>query len=77
MLPLLYGGQEQVLICTVKHLPGVENRLADALSRNQVGVLYSLAPQANRDPTPVQGKIVEGLITKQPLSPDQPLTNKP
>ena len=34
------------------HVPGKENSIADALSRNQMSRFFSLAPQANRQPTP-------------------------
>ena len=35
------------------HVPGKVNSIADALSRNQMSRYFSLAPQANRQPTPI------------------------
>ena len=35
------------------HVPGKVNSIADALSRNQMSRFFSLAPQANRQPTPI------------------------
>ena len=39
----------------LKHVPGKSNELADALSRKQFNRFFSLAPQANRIPTPTPG----------------------
>ena len=51
--------------CTAKHLFGVQNRLADALSRNNTGLFKKLAPGANKEPTLISPSIVHGLITSQ------------
>lgn len=40
---------------TFKHLPGRHNLLADALSRRQFSLFFSLAPQAAKEPTPTPG----------------------
>ena len=42
---------------TIKHLPGTKNSIADAISRMQFQRFFSLAPQANRDPTPIPGEL--------------------
>ena len=51
--------------CTAIHLPGVQNRLADALSWNNIGLFRKLAPGANKEPTLISPSIVHGLITTQ------------
>ena len=40
---------------TMKHLPGKQNDIADALSRKQYNRIFSLAPHAQRTPTPTPG----------------------
>ena len=37
----------------LQHIPGKENSIADALSRNQINRFFSLVPQANPNPTPL------------------------
>lgn len=44
---------------TMRHLPGKTNEIADALSRNQLDRFFSLAPQAQRMPTPTPGSLRE------------------
>ena len=39
----------------MKHLAGKSNELADALSRQQFNRFFSLAPQADKFPTPTPG----------------------
>ena len=43
----------------LKHIPGKSNGIADALSRNQFDRFFSLAPQADRTPTPTPGSLSE------------------
>ena len=40
---------------SLKHVPGIKNPIADAISRKQFTRLFSLAPQANRSPTATPG----------------------
>jgi hypothetical protein len=40
---------------TLHHLPGKLNPIADALSRQQFRSFFSLAPQADPNPTPTPG----------------------
>jgi hypothetical protein len=44
---------------TMKHLPGKSNEIADAISRKQFDRFFSLAPQAQRTPTPTPGSLTE------------------
>ena len=48
-----------------KHVPGINNRPADALSRNELPVFLQLIPSALPAPTPLPPKVVEGLLTLQ------------
>ncbi len=40
-----------------KHIPGVHNTVADALSRNQLSVFFQLHPAASRTPTAVPNQL--------------------
>ena len=44
------------------HLPGVENTVADALSRNDLVSFRSQAPEADRDPQVLPESLVEALL---------------
>ena len=44
---------------TLKHIPGVKNSIADAISRQNFTLFFSLAPQAQRTPTPTPGMLNE------------------
>ena len=48
------------------HIPGRQNVLADALSRNKMQLFFSQAPGAIREPTEVPTQLVELLVTVQP-----------
>ena len=48
-----------------KHVPGINNWPADALSRNELPVFLQLIPLALLAPTPLPPKVVEGLLTLQ------------
>ena len=48
------------------HLPGSENAMADALSRNKLSHFFSLNPQANRYPCPIPAAVIN-LLTKPHL----------
>ncbi len=48
------------------HIPGVDNVLADALSRNNATLFLSRSPQAHRHPTPIPIAIPNLLVTEKP-----------
>lgn len=48
------------------HLPGAENGLANALSRNDLASFRSQVPGADQEPQPIPTQLVEAL-----LAPDQ------
>lgn len=48
------------------HIPGSCNLVADAISRDNLSVLFLKVPRAQRQPTPVPRPQVELLITVQP-----------
>ncbi len=48
------------------HIPGTENVLADALSRNKAKLFLSLSPQAQRSPSPIPTAVLELLLTEKP-----------
>ena len=50
---LFFIAAQHSFTVALKHLPGRLNCIADALSRNQISRFFSLAPQANQQPTPV------------------------
>ena len=45
------------------HIPGMHNPLADALSRNLLSRFFSLAPQADPDPTLIPPELADLLST--------------
>ena len=56
------------------HIPGEQNVLADALSRNYMGLFFSQVPTSSRTPIEVPRQLVELLVTVQPdwMSPAWP-----
>ncbi len=48
------------------HIPGVENTIADAISRDNRSVLFSQAPEAEPWPKPVATQILDLLVEHQP-----------
>ena len=48
------------------HIPGTENVLADALSRNKAKLFLSLSPQARRLPSPIPRAVLELLLMEKP-----------
>ena len=48
-----------------KHVPGINNQPADALSRNEFSAFLQLIPSALPAPTPLPPEVVEGLLTLQ------------
>ena len=53
---LMFAAQHHFTI-TMQHLPGKINSLADAISRKQFTKFFSLAPQAQRQPTKTPGML--------------------
>ena len=51
-------------IVRLVHLPGKLNRIADALSRNQLSLFSALAPKANPQLTPVPPELAELSVTR-------------
>ena len=49
-----------------RYLPGRHNALADALSRDKVGVFHLLHPQARSNPTLVPEQLIKLLISERP-----------
>lgn len=49
-----------------EHVPGEENTLADALSRDNMSLFFSQAPQARKDPTEISEAVIALLIEQQP-----------
>lgn len=45
-------------ILLIRHISGIDNSIADALSRLQLSRFRSLAPSANPDPVPLPTQIV-------------------
>ena len=50
------------LTLTATHIPGVENRAADCISRNNLDEFFSLNPQAQLQPTAVPPGLVKQLV---------------
>ena len=48
------------------HIPGVLNTVADAISRDNIPLLFAKVPDADRIPAPVPPDLVELLLTRQP-----------
>ncbi len=51
-------------VATAAHVPGVQNTLADALSRDNWALFHCCLPQADRLPTPIPTALAEGLLRK-------------
>ena len=48
------------------HIPGRDNTLADAISRNHMDVFFQQAPQASTIPSAVPEALLDLLISQQP-----------
>ena len=48
------------------HIAGVLNTVADAISRNNIRLLFSKVPGADPTPTKIPAELVELLVTSQP-----------
>ena len=48
------------------HIPGQDNTLADAISRNNATLFLSLSPQADRTPTQVPQDLINKLLIEKP-----------
>ena len=54
------------LTLSAEHVPGDQNTLADALSRNNLPLFYSLLPQAQKHQSQVPKPLLDLLLIKQP-----------
>jgi len=54
------------LTLSAEHAPGDQNTLADALSRNNLPLFYSLLPQAQKHQSQVPKPLLDLLLIKQP-----------
>ena len=54
------------LTLSAVHVPGVENQLADAISRNKLDSFFDFFPQAQRQPSPLPPGLVEHLVRQEP-----------
>ena len=48
------------------HIPGVENGIADALSRNNQPSFLTQVPTAHQEPTVLPQELVQALVVNQP-----------
>ena len=48
------------------HIPGVLNIVADAISRDNIPLLFSKVPDADRNAVPIPADLVQLLLTHQP-----------
>ena len=49
-----------------RHIPGVENGAADALSRNDLPSFQRLRPEAGQEPTVLPDALLQALVVEQP-----------
>ena len=54
------------LIVSAAHLPGSQNLLADALSRNNLTLFFDNHPQANPHPTHIPASLIDLLVLTKP-----------
>ena len=48
------------------HIKGIDNTLADALSRDNVSVFHSLYPQAKKEPVAIPAALLDLLVVSKP-----------
>ena len=58
-------GRFQIHI-SASHIPGTQNCIADALSRNNLTSFYTLLPQASRIPSLIPGSLLQLLLLERP-----------
>ena len=51
---------------TAAHVPGRQNPLADAISRDNAALFLSLSPQADQTPTEVSQDLIDKLLIEKP-----------
>ena len=54
------------LVITAVHIPGVLNKQADAISRNNLSSFFSQVPGASRNPTFIPPAMIQLLVTQKP-----------
>lgn len=55
---------------TAKHVPGVENGVADSISRNNLHLFFHLLPKARQESDPVPRGLVQHLVSDTPWTSD-------
>ncbi len=66
MRSLFFFSAHHNVIVVGQHIPGVENRGADALSRNDTATFHSQVSLANKDPTVIPPELEEMLLSSRP-----------
>ncbi len=54
------------LLLSATHLAGIENSLADALSRDHLSFFFTYHPQANQFPSPIPSALLDLLVHSRP-----------
>ena len=58
------------ILLTARHVPGVENGAADAISRNRLEVFFDLTPQAQRRACPVPQDLIGHMMRQEQWTSD-------
>ena len=53
-------------IVTARHIPGIENTAADALSRDKLDLFRFMCPQANHAPSTISAALLDLLLLSRP-----------
>ena len=53
------------ILLTATHVAEVDNKAADAISRNKLDVFFNLSPQASQAPSRIPPGLVARLITQE------------
>jgi len=53
-------------LITARHIPGIENTAADALSRDKLDLFRSIYPQADHAPSPISAALLDLLVLSKP-----------
>ena len=67
MLQCLFSSEAKFdVLLTASHVPGIENGVADSISRNNLHLFFNLLPQAHWEPDPVPMGLIQRLIIDSP-----------